>query len=211
MKALFSTSTSRSRSGCLRLASLVLCLAFGLSTQAFAESGPSDLASFEGHWRRVDSRVDDVARYRAIDSAIDDLAWITRKMAGGVLKKSTAQPLEIRFRWDGERLVHEQFRESGDPLARSVHLDGLRRDLKDPQGKPFSGLWEMTPSGLQWTWAQHQATGSNVYRLDPSSDELIVEHTIQITAIDDVAPIVFESRFGRRDLPSVAASSSSRD
>jgi hypothetical protein len=48
-------------------------------------------------------------------------------------------------------------------------------------------------------WQQHQAYGSNLYRLD--GDALVVEHTIHVTALSDVAPIVYQSRFNRSETP----------
>ena len=55
--------------------------------------------------------------------------------------------------------------------------------------------------GLRVDWEQHQANGNNIYWIDPSSRTLVVEHTINVTAISNIAPIIYVSRFDRLDLP----------
>ena len=66
---------------------------------------------------------------------------------------------------------------------------------------PFTWAWTQTPAGLRVRWEQHQAHGSNVYHVDEDTDRarLIVRHTINVTALSDVEPIVYVSRFERAE------------
>jgi hypothetical protein len=169
------------------------------STDA-AESAAVDLSSFEGRWRRVEVSESDAARESAIEKAIKGLSWIVRKMASGVLRKSTAPPPELQFAWDGEQL-HQVIVDKNGEFSRLVELGGDLRILKDHRGVDFSSAWTWTDQGLRLRWEQHQAIGNNVYRLDDDARSLIVRHTIIVTAISNVEPIVFLSRFDRTNLP----------
>ncbi len=175
------------------------------SGSAWASSVPADdLAAFEGDWSLVDSEHGDVARRSAIDGAVDGLSWVYRKLAGRTLKQTTAPPPRIRFVWDGERLRERLAGDNGE-RSRAIEIGGQPRDRKDSRGESFTASWQWTDSGLQLTWVQHQAHGHNLYRVDSESGTLVVRHTIQVDAISNLGPIVYESRFGRSDLPRISA------
>ena len=169
-----------------------------------AEITVVDLSAFEGHWQRVEVSESDVARESAIDKAVKGLSWIVRKMASGVLRNSTAPPPELQFAWDGKRL-HQGIVGKDGEFSRLIELDGDLRVLKDSRGVDFASAWTWTDNGLRLRWEQHQAMGNNVYRLEANAQTLTVRHTIIVTAISNVEPIVFRSRFNRTDVPARAA------
>ena len=170
-----------------------------------AQPSPTQLALYEGLWRRIDDLDADGHRLRSIDSAIRDLSWIVRRMAAGVLKQSTAPPAEMQFTWDGERLHQLVTSGSGEVSRRPVELGAPPRILTDPRGEDFASSWTWTSDGLQVDWKQHQAEGSNLYRIDPQTRTLVVEHRIQVTALSGIEPIVYRSHFGRDSLPAVSS------
>ena len=198
----------RTRSLTILCGLLVVFSLVPASSSRAAEMGDSvsiDLSSYEGRWQRVDDGEADEARLSAIDRAIDDLSWIMRTMAAGVLRKTTRPPPEMEFVWDGERL-HQGLQGKDKASSRPILLDGKLRSGKDRRGVPFSWAWAWTDLGLRVRWEQHQAHGDNVYRIDERDGHtLVVEHTINITAISNIEPIVYRSRFSRTDLPRVAA------
>lgn len=163
-----------------------------------------DLSAYEGHWQRIETLESDAARKTSIEGAVAKLTWIVRRMAAGVLRRSTSPPPELQFAWDGERL-HQGLTDENGGFSRIIDLDGEFRTLKDSRGVDFASAWTWTREGLQLRWEQHQAHGSNLYRLDEDSDTLIVEHTINVTAISNIAPILYLSRFSRTNLPARAA------
>jgi hypothetical protein len=192
----------------------VFSLTLGLSSSAaeMTDSVLIDLSSYEGHWRRIDDSEADAARLSAIDRAIDNLSWIVRTMAAGVLRKTTTPPPEMEFVWDGERL-HQGLQGQDMASSRPVLLDGKQRSGEDMRGVPFSWVWAWTDVGLRVNWEQHQARGNNVYRIDEHDGRtLVVEHTINVTAISNIEPIVYLSRFSRTEVPpQVAAGRSDAD
>jgi hypothetical protein len=184
-------------------AALVLCAGVGFSSAEPTE----ELADFEGDWRQLDPELDQESRVSAIDHAIGGLSWVTRTMAGPMLRRTTAPPPRMQFVWDGGRFQQRILEREGSRV-REIELDRGALDGKDMRGEPVTRSWGWTEDGLRLSWVQHQARGHNTYRVDADSGTLIVEHTIQITAISDVEPIVFESRFGRQSPPPVAAAES---
>jgi hypothetical protein len=165
---------------------------------------PAELASYDGLWRSVDTDETEPGRLASIETALGDVSWIVRKMGAGVLRRSTAPPPEMRFAWDGERL-HQLVVDGNGSSRRPVRLDEEPVVLKDHRGEDFASNWTWTDAGLQVNWKQHQAYGTNVYRIDEQRQTLFVEHRIHITAISNVQPIVYRSRFERSDLPAVSA------
>ncbi|HEB89155.1 MAG TPA: TetR family transcriptional regulator [Deltaproteobacteria bacterium] len=158
-----------------------------------------DLSIFEGHWQRIEDPALDEERVSAIERALSGLSWIVRRVASGILRKSTVPPDELQFSWTGEALEQEVKGVEG-PEKRPILLDGQRRRALDARGVPFASTWDWSEEGLRLHWEQHQATGNNLYRVAERGDLLVVRHTIQVTALSDVEPIVFESRFIRDDL-----------
>jgi hypothetical protein len=156
----------------------------------------ADLLAFEGRWQRIDDPKDDENRRSAIDRALRSLTWIVRRMATGVLNQTTAPAPELEFVWDGQRLYQNMKGKHG-PQVRPIEIDGEFLEIEDDRGVPFSSAWAWTGDGLRVVWKQHQAHGSNVYRIDPETQTLLVEHMIQVTAISDIDQIVFHSRFNR--------------
>jgi len=196
--------------GILFLAGLMtatsLVFAFPMTATSANASSAIDLSEYQGHWQRVDDDGADEARLSAIGHALEGLSWIMRRFASPILRKTTAPPTEMRFRWDGHRLYQGVEGQIGEP-SRAIDLDGEFVVAKDHRGVDFSSAWTWSGSGLKLRWEQHQAVGNNVYRVDSRNDTLIVEHTIIVTAISNVRPIVFRSRFSRVDqepLPAAA-------
>ena len=174
------------------------------ATAGLRETPSVDLSGFEGHWQRIEIRESDAARESAIAGAVSGLSWIVRKFARGNLNESTTPPPELQFAWDGEQL-HQGLADENGGFSRRIELDGELRVLKDSRGVDFASSWVWTGQELRLRWEQHQAHGSNIYRLDEDSDTLVIEHTINVTAISNIDPIVFHSRFSRTDLPARAA------
>lgn len=163
-----------------------------------------DLASYQGSWRQIGSDDAESARFTAIERAIGGLSWIVRKMAGGMLRSSTAPPRDMLFLWDGAQLYQSVDGKNGG-FTRPVELGGEPLVATDRRGEPFSSAWASTRNGIALMWEQKQAHGRNVYWIADDGETLVVEHTINITGLSGIEPIVYESRFGRRDLPEVAA------
>ena len=163
-----------------------------------------DLIPFEGEWSLIESERDDTARISAIEEAVDDLSWVWRQVARPVLTKTTVPPSRIQFTWDGTKL-YQHIPESKNEGTRPIAIGGEPLDSTDSRGEPFVASWQWTDQGLQLRWEQHQAFGYNVYRVDPDTGMLVVRHTINITALSNMEPIVFEARFGRSQLSSVSA------
>lgn len=169
---------------------------------------PSDLSVYQGQWRRIENEDDEAARLRAIDRAVEQMSWLMRRMAASVLRRTTVPPPEVNFEWDGERL-HQHVRSDRGSVARRVDPGGNPVVSEDMRGDEFSAAWAWAEAGIQVSWQQQRANGRNVYRVDPADQTLIVEHTINITALDGVPPIVYVSRFGRIDLPAISAGADS--
>ncbi|MFO0687519.1 MAG: hypothetical protein U0900_02315 [Myxococcota bacterium] len=162
------------------------------------------LQDFDGRWTQRDAGRDDVARRAAIDTAIQPLAWVVRKMAGGVLHATTAPESTVHFIWDGARL-HQRLEARRGAITRPVEPGAPPTTSTDGRGEPFEGQWIWTPDGLQFSWRQHQAFGANLYRVDPVRHELTIDHSIHVTALEGVQPIRFQSRFIQAGLPAVSA------
>ena len=176
-------------------------LLFQTSTSAATDA---DLSAFEGHWQQIETTEGDAARETAIDDAISNLTWIVRTMARGVLRRTTKPPPELQFAWDGERL-HQGISTDDGGFSRVVELDGELITLQDNRGVDFASSWAWADGGLRLRWEQHQAVGNNTYRLDDEGETLTVQHTIKITAMSNIDPIIYVSRFSRTDLPARGA------
>ncbi len=172
-------------------------------------SNPSSmrLADLDGRWRKLESGLDESDRLKSIDTAVEPLTWVVRKMAGGVLRSTTAPKPMLHFIWDGARL-HERLR-GGE--ARLIVPGAGPVSAIDSRGEAFEGAWLWTPEGLRFSWRQHQAYGANLYRLDEAKRELTVDHAIHVTAIDGVRPILYRSRFAKDGIPAVSAAGDDRE
>lgn len=192
----------------LPIALLLIALAWiGLASRVGAEDGrPSGFAlpDLDGRWIQRDANFDTQARRAAIDTAIQPLAWVVRKMAGGVLHSTTTPEPTVHFVWDGKRL-HQRLNGKRGVSTRIVEPGAPAATGHDARGEPFEGRWIWTQEGLQFSWRQHQAYGANLYRVDPARHELTIDHSIHVTALDGVEPILFRSRFVQADLPAVSA------
>ena len=194
---------------------IVLCglLAGGSSLPVRAETAVSgsipdsrELALFDGRWEKISDEQAEALRLLSIQNAVEDMSWIMRRVASSVLKKSTAPPPQMEFDWDGEGLYQLVADRDGDGVERrTVRLNADSEKLIDPRGEAFFSNWIWTDDGLQVNWRQDQAYGSNIYRVEPDSERLHVEHRIHITAISGIEPIVYQSAFERNGLPSVAS------
>lgn len=164
------------------------------------------LALFQGEWRRTDSEEAETARFSSIDQAINGLTWVVRKMAGGVLRSTTKPPSEVQFVWDGAAL-HQRVDGDNGSFDRPVQLGADPVEAIDDRGDLFTSSWDMADEGLSLTWEQHQAYGQNLYRLNSDGQTLEIEHTINVTALSGVEPIVYRSLFKRNPAspPSVAS------
>lgn len=162
------------------------------------------LVDFDGRWIQRDADFDANARRTAIDAAIEPLSWVVRKMAGGVLHATTKPDPTVHFVWDGERL-HQRLTGQRGTTTRLVEPGAPATTGQDSRGEPFEGRWVWTRDGLAFEWKQHQAFGTNLYRVDPARHELTIDHSIHVTALEGVRPILFRSRFREADLPAVSA------
>lgn len=182
------------------------------TSEPTSASNPSSmrLADLDGRWRQLESGLDERDRLKAIDTAVEPLTWVVRKMAGGVLRSTTAPKSMLHFIWDGTRL-HERVRGKRGGEARPIVPGAGPVSAIDSRGEAFEGAWLWTPEGLQFSWRQHQAYGANLYRLDEAKRELTVDHAIHVTAIDGVRPILYRSRFAKDGLPAVSAAGDDRE
>ncbi|HIF93274.1 MAG TPA: hypothetical protein EYQ60_09145 [Myxococcales bacterium] len=162
------------------------------------ESLVIDLSDYDGHWERIENDEANEARLSAIGKALGGLSWIKRRFASPILRKTTAPPKEVNFVWDGSQL-HQRLISPDGNSSRLVNPGGETHFGKDDRGVDFSSVWALSESGLQLRWEQGQATGYNIYRVDSLDHTLVVEHTIKVTAISNIEPIVFLSRFSRID------------
>jgi hypothetical protein len=182
---------------------LVMSLWIGplMPVVAYAANGSIniDLSDYDGHWQRIEDVEADQARLSAIGKAVAGLSWIVRRFATPILRKTAVPPNELNFVWDGNQL-YEQIIDQDENFSRPVNPGGARHFGKDQRGVDFSSIWALAESGdLRLQWEQHQATGSNLYRIELPEQTLVVEHTINVTGISNVQPIVFLSRFSRID------------
>ena len=182
------------------------------TSDPISASNPSSmrLADLDGRWRQLESGPDESDRLKAIDTAVESLTWVVRKMAGGVLRSTTAPQPMLHFVWDGARL-HERVRGKRGAEARPIVPGAGPVSAIDSRGEAFEGAWLWTPEGLRFSWRQHQAYGANLYRLDEAKRELTVDHAIHVTAIDGVRPILYRSRFAKDGLPAVSAAGDDRE
>ncbi|MFK7897380.1 MAG: hypothetical protein AB8G23_16190 [Myxococcota bacterium] len=171
-------------------------LAVALVIPGFVQAEPPVLSVFQGDWERADSPEAEKERISSIDRAIGDLSWVVRKMAGGVLRSSTKPPSEVHFEWDGAAL-HQLVDGDQGSFSRPVEIGAEPMEAVDERGDPFTSSWEIGDGGLALSWEQHQAYGTNLYRVAEGGRLLEVEHTINVTALSGVAPIVYYSRFRR--------------
>lgn len=163
------------------------------------------LSAYAGRWIRVEDAVAEAARLEAIDAAVANLSWLVRGMAASVLRKSAVPPGALAFEWHGG-VLRQVVEASEGRFERPVEPGGPPLELTDPNGEPFTASWQWTRDGLEVRWVQARATGTTRYRFEADRDGLHVAHRIEVTALDGVQPIEYESRFDRvRSLPTVSA------
>jgi len=171
-----------------------MLLIVAISSVGFEAGATSDIAkpslmAFDGNWEQIDQARDEERRVAAIDRAVGSMSWLIRGFAGRVLRTSTRPPSEIKFIWDGSEL-QELARDESEEQYRPIRLDGHTRLAQDDNGE-VSLSWHPAPQGMRLP-----------------GDILIVEHTIQVTAISNIEPIVYQSHFMRRELPHISAAPS---
>lgn len=191
----------------VRASGLTLLLLALLAAPGWADDRAL-LAPYDGAWQRIADASAEAERLASIEAAIADLSWLVRKMASGVLTKTTVPPGEIAFTWDGTGL-RQRVRGANGEFDRPIQLERGPSAHKDPRGEETIIEWRRTPDGLEVRWTQSQAFGRNIYRIDDRDETLHVEHRIQVTAIDGIDEIIYASRFGRPALPSVSSSAAS--
>lgn len=169
-----------------------------------AVAADPELAPYGGQWARIVDDAAEEARLERIDKATRELSWLVRKMAAGVLQKSTQPPGELTFFWDGDAL-RQRVRGPNGEFDRLVGVGTGPQRTRDPRGEETTIEWRRTAEGLEVHWSQEQAFGRNLYRVDEAGQTLLVEHRIQVTAIDGVDEIVYASRFGRLAMPPVSS------
>ncbi|MEM9176530.1 MAG: hypothetical protein AAGC67_15005 [Myxococcota bacterium] len=178
------------------------------STLAFAED--DRLSAYHGEWQRIADDAADDARLSSIDLATGDLSWLVRKMATGVLEKTTMPPGELAFFEEADGL-RQHVRGPNGEFERPVAVDAGPTQHTDPGGEETTIEWKRTAEGLEAHWAQSRAYGRNLYRLDEGGQTLHVEHHIQVTAIEGIDEIVYGSRFGRTAVPPVSSGPPAED
>jgi hypothetical protein len=176
-----------------RLLVPITALLLAAASQAGAEDGAVDLDRFrklDGDWQRVSER-DDPARLRAIERAIADLSWVTRTMAGPMLRRTTTPPDHYAFRLDAEAIwLAERHRE-----PRPLRLDGSERRFEGDHGEVTTTARALA-GAIETRWQTHQAWGTTTFRLADDGG-LMVESLLQITAISGIEPIRYQARFER--------------
>jgi hypothetical protein len=165
---------------------------------------PIELAHFSGDWTQIVDERDHESRIESIDSAVSDLSWLVRRMASGVLEKTTVPPEGLTFHWTGEALMQVVDRNDG-VMQRPVVLDGQARTVLDHEGTDTITEWHRTSRGLEARWIQERAFGTTRYSLDPADETMHVEYEIHVTALEGVSAISYGSRFARKSLPAVSS------
>jgi hypothetical protein len=156
---------------------------------ASAES--TDLAPFGGDWLRVTAE-QDRGRLRSIDAALADLSWVTRTMAGPILRRTTVPPERYVFEVDAGGIALGERGREPRPLA----LDGSERQFQGERGAVTTSAARLDDA-IETRWQTEQAHGSNTFRVDQDGNTLIVKSVLQITAISGVEAITYETRFAR--------------
>ena len=180
----------------------VILLALGailLAAPALAEAPPvAELGAFHGAWERVAVEEDDTTRLSAIDSAVSGLSWLKRKMAAPILRATTSPPARYEFVVSEPALL---FGERGKP-PRPLPLDGTERRGEGPRGE-FSAQSRLIDGAIETEWVVEDARGSNRYTVTDGGETLLVEHSIEITALEGVEKFAYQTRFQR--IPTVAS------
>jgi hypothetical protein len=153
---------------------------------------------FDGPWQRVSPERDEV-RLQAINTALAGLSWVTRAMAGPILRRSTTPPERYVFRVDADGIALGQRGREPRPLS----TDGSEREFEGDRGNVTTSARQVA-DGLETRWRTGQAHGSTTFRLADDGATLVVQSVLQITAISGVEPIRYEARFQRA--PSVSSS-----
>jgi len=194
----------------LGLLAAVFAVVLGATLVPLAPARATDpaelgLADLDGRWRQIEADVATKDRIASIDSAVEPLTWVVEKMASGVLRSTTAPRATLDFVWDGKQL-HERVPGKNDVVeARRIEPGAGHFTAVDSRGESFEGAWDWTADGLRFQWRQHQAFGTNLYRMDGNKRTLTIDHTIQVTALDGLRLIAYRSRFAKDALPIVSA------
>lgn len=166
---------------------------------SLAETSPAaELSVFHGAWQRVAVEEDDKNRLSAIDSAVAGLSWLTRKMAAPILRATTSPPALYEFVVSEPALL---FAERGEP-PQPLPLDGTERRGEGPRGE-FSAHSRLIDGAIETEWIVADARGSNRYTLTDGGETLLVEHSIEVTALEGVEKFAYQTRFQRT--PAVAS------
>lgn len=168
---------------------------FGLFLTALCTAlGPAhsqDLAPFDGRWHRVANQSNQ-ARLESIETALADLSWVTRTMAGPILRRTTVPPERYVFRVDEDEIaLGERGRE-----PRPLLTDGSERRFDGDRGTVTTSARRLADA-IETRWRTSQAHGSNTFRLEDGGATLVVESVLQITALSGIEPIRYETRFER--------------
>lgn len=184
----------------------ILLLALGaifLAAPALAEAPPvAELGVFHGEWKRVAVEEDDKNRLSAIESAVSGLSWLTRKMAAPILRATTSPPARYEFVVTEPALL---FAERGEP-PQLLPLDGTERRGEGPRGE-FSSQSRLIDGAIETDWVVADARGSNRYTVSGGGETLLVEHSIEVTAVKGVEKFAYQTRFRRT--PAVASAEAS--
>ncbi len=165
---------------------------------------PIELAHFSGDWTQIVDERDYESRIESIDAAVSDLSWLVRRMASGVLEKTTVPPQGMTFHWTGEALMQVIDQNDG-MIRRPVVPDGKARTVLDHEGTDTVTEWHRTSRGLEARWIQERAFGTTRYYLDPADETMHVEYEIHVTALQGVSAISYGSRFARKTVPAVSS------
>lgn len=178
------------------LALALFALVLALPVDALGGDGA---ASFAGRWQRVGADEDEVTRLASIEAAFAEASWMLRSVGVRMLGSKTVPPSEYRFSLEREDTLIMDNSKRGP--WRWV-LDGKERTATSPGGETTAAA-KLVDGALESTWAQERARGRNVYRLEDDGRTLVIDHTIEVTAVEGVKPIHYRARFQK--IPAVAS------
>ena len=184
----------------LRTVTASLLLLLVAASLSYAEEAATDsrFAPFAGKWHLVEVEGEHEERIGEVDRAVGDLNWVMRSIARPMLRKAVTPPDAYEFALIDERL---HFAAQGNPL-RPLRFDGSETESEGPRGT-VKHRARNHGEQIETLWQTSEGEGGSRFRVIDDGQTLLVESTLQITAISGVEAIVTQTRFRRT--PSVAS------